>query len=191
MKSFILFLTLVIPMTLFSQQLKPFKGVKDANYWGVKVYSGSGYTGSATYCTQRNQTYTFPQGIGSVKVYGPWKLVQGSLEITEDDASHGGSGGGTWTLRKTSDKYSGIVYTNANYSGQATYLKGGVAQLTGSGTFRSLKLVTPAKIGWHGVTGLQKCIRGNHATLENVGARIDINAFRYGKCSATGINSGF
>ncbi len=186
MKSLILFISIVMPMTLFSQQLKVYKPIKDPNYWGVKVYSGSGYSGTAIYCTTRNQSYTFPQGIGSVKVYGPWKLVQGNQEITEDRSSYNGSGGGSWTLIKTSDRYSGIVYTGANYSGQATYLKQGVATLTGNGTFRSLKLVSPAKIGWYGVTGLQKCLRGDHPTLQNVGARIEINTFKYGKCSSVG-----
>ena len=186
MKSLILFISIVLPMTLFSQQLKPLKGVKDPNYWGVKVYAGVGYSGTATYCTTKNQSYTFPQGINSVKVYGPWKLVQGNQEIDKDDANYDGSGGGSWTLRKTSDKYSGIVYTGANYSGQATYLKQGTANLTGDNTFRSLKLVAAGKVGWSGVTGLQKCLRGNHPTLERVGERIEINTFKYGKCSSAG-----
>ncbi len=173
----VLFLSFMVFFTYQMNSAQSTKSIHDPNYTGVKVYSSSGYTGAATSCTNVNSTYEFPGGISSVKVYGPWKLVNTSngLSISEDDSHYNGNGGGTWRLEQTSDKYFGIIYSDSQYSGQATYVK-----LNKTENFfengKSMKLKRPAKVGWSNYTGYQRTFKaGNYPNLRKELARIDVN----------------
>ncbi|MCB0666595.1 MAG: hypothetical protein KDC80_12255, partial [Saprospiraceae bacterium] len=180
---FIFFLS-VCSASVFSQ-LKIGTIKIDPNYKGVKVYSGNGYSGSATTCLNVGQSYTFPNGIGSVKVYGPYKLEHqnGSVNIEEDDPQFNGSGSGTWTLRKTATKYYGIAYSSTNFGGQATYLKLGRNENIGFAA-KSLKTGYPAKIGFATSTGYGPCWPADrYSTCSQDVARVDIS-LQYSKCSS-------
>ena len=176
MKQLILTFTacLIISTLGYSQSFLP---IKDPNYKGVKVYSGSGYSGVATSCTSLSATYSFPSGISSVKVYGAWKLVNQSngLAIREDDATYNGSGGGNWKLEKSNEKFHGIAYSESNFSGQATYLKMYKNEQLYE-DMKSLKLNLPAHVGWADFTGYQKTYQaGNYSSLPYDLARADLH----------------
>ena len=164
-------------------QISKTGSVTDPNYQGVKVFSSTGYSGSATTCNIVGRTYTFPKGIKSVKVYGAYKLVNinNSLSLTQDDPYYSSSGGGTWKLVRTTDRYYGIAYSESNYSGEATYLKLG-RKTDFFKPVKSLKLGVAAKIGYSNSTGYQECITGYHKTLGSPVSRVDIN-WSYTECA--------
>ena len=176
----------VLTLFLFLSQMvaaQSTRSIVDSKYHGIKVYSGTGYSGSATELDPIDgRVVTFPNGIGSVKIYGAWKLVNqdNGLVISQDDSHYNGNGGGTWIVEETSDKYFGIAYTGNNFSGEATYLK-----LNKTESFyapiKSLKLIRPARIGWASATGYQRrYLAGEHPRLPKELGRIDIN-MKYAK----------
>ena len=173
----VLVLSLMAIFTLQTVSAQTTTSIQDPNYVGVKVYSSTGYSGAATACTDLNATYQFPGGIGSVKVYGPWKLVNTSsnLSISEDDSHYNGSGSGTWKLEQTSEKYFGIIYSDPNYRGQATYVKLNKTENFFE-TGKSMKLKRPANVGWSDASGYQRTFKaGNYAKLRKDLARIDLH----------------
>lgn len=172
---FVFFLSLLFFSTQVSAQ--SLATIRDPNYKGVKVFEDGGYRGASVPCTVEGNIYSFPQGIGSVKVYGAWKLVHqtNGLEITADDVTYNGSGSGSWKLERTNDKYFGIAYTGVNYTGEATYLKMYKNENLHS-DMKSLKLGMPANLGWSQYSGYQtKYQSGDYSTLPYDLARVDIN----------------
>ncbi len=191
MKNMIVAWLLISPMLMEAQQLKG--TIKDPNYWGVKTYSNTEYSGTAqTYATD-GQIFNGP--FKSVKIYGPWRIVRigAPISIQKDDPDYSGSTSSAWRVEKTNTVYAGIVYSKKNYSGEATYLKVGSyhlisAPFMGSESLpyviRSLRLKVAAKVDLGGTSGIQKCYNGNVANLPKPGVRISIN-FKYSKCAGS------
>ncbi len=183
MKNIMLLLILLAPTMTEAQVLKG--TIKDAAYWGVRIFEDAGFSGNHETYASDGETFTAPFDFRSVKIYGPWKLVRVGtpISIRVDDPSFNASSSGTWRVVKTDDSYSCIVYTESNYNGEATYLKGGKHQDLFD-NFESLKLRGAAsKVGYANASGFQKCYKDKVSNLPYPGARIDIS-IRYTKCAS-------
>jgi hypothetical protein len=182
----VLAFAVILSTGLTAQTASKFGMVWDSNYQGVKVFAATGFSGTTTVCIKEGAIYSFPQGIKSVKVYGPWRLVNtsNSLVISQDDPYYNGTGGGTWRLEKTSERFYGIAYSQANFKGEATFLK--IGRTTSFHTpVKSLLLGLPAKLGYSNTTGYQTCTRGKKKSLRYPVARVDLD-WKYGECAGSG-----
>lgn len=126
----IILFTLCMVMSLFlsgQQYNRIITKVKDPNYKHIRVYSQAGYSGSVISISTVNQVYDLTN-IGSVKVFGSWKLVnvaQPSIQITEDKPNYVGSASGGWKLEESDIVHKAIVYPSPDFQGLPTFLAEG------------------------------------------------------------------